>query len=87
MKIIKPLGDRVLILPQPTEEKTVSGIIIPDSCKETQFHGEVIAIGNSVTELHAGDVVLYNKHIGTEYEADDTKYIIVHEKDVLAIVK
>lgn len=87
MKVIKPLGDRVLIQPQPTEEKTVSGIIIPDSCKETQFHGEVIAVGNDVTELHAGDVVLYNKHIGTEYESDGIKYMIVHEKDVLAIVK
>lgn len=87
MKVIKPLGDRVLILPQPKEEKTVNGIIIPDSCKETQSHGEVIAIGNSVKDLHEGDTVLYNKHIGTEYESDGTKYMIIHESDILAIVK
>ena len=87
MKVIKPLGDRVLILPQPKEEKTVNGIIIPDSFKETQSHGEVIAIGNSVEFLNEGDIVLYNKHIGTEHESDGIKYIIAHESDILAIVK
>ena len=84
---IKPLGDRVLILPQPKEEKTVNGIIIPDSFKETQSHGEVIAIGNSVKFVNEGDIVLYNKHIGTEYESDGIKYIITNENDILAIVK
>ena len=87
MKVIKPLGDRVLVLPQPKEEKTVNGIIVPDSLKETQSHGEVIAIGNSVNFLNEGDTVLYNKRIGTAYESDGIKYIIVHESDILAIVK
>lgn len=87
MKVIKPLGDRVLILPQPKEEKTVNGIIIPNSFKETQSHGEVVATGNSVKFLNEGDTVLYNKHVGTEYESDGIKYIIVQENDILAIVK
>lgn len=87
MKVIKPLGSRVVILPQPTEEKTVNGIIIPDSCKEKQICGEVISIGKDVKELNAGDIVLYNKYAGTEYTTDDMKYVIMQESEVLAIVK
>lgn len=87
MKVIKPLGSRVVILPQPTEEKTVNGIIIPDSCKQKQICGEIIYVGKDVKELHAGDTVLYDKYAGTEYVTDDTKYVIMQESEVLAIVK
>ena len=60
---IKPLADRVLILPAPAEEKTIGGIIIPDTAKEKPLQGEVVAIGNGTKDeemvLHVGDQVLY----------------------------
>jgi len=68
---IKPLADRVLILPAPAEEKTIGGIIIPDTAKEKPLQGEVVAIGNGTKDeemvLHVGDQVLYGKYSGTEW--------------------
>ena len=84
---IKPLADRVLILPQPAEEKTVGGIIIPDSLKEKQYQGDVVAIGSKVEEISVGDKVLYNKHMGTECESEGVKHLIMRQEDILAIVK
>ena len=87
---IKPLADRVLILPAPAEEKTIGGIIIPDTAKEKPLKGEVIAAGNGtmVEEmvLKAGDHVLYGKYAGTEIELDGTKYLIMRQSDVLAVL-
>ena len=87
---IKPLADRVLILPAPAEEKTVGGIIIPDTAKEKPLKGEVIAAGNGTKDedmvLKAGDHVLYGKYAGTEIELDGTKYLIMRQSDVLAIL-
>ena len=87
---IKPLADRVLILPAPVEEKTISGIIIPDSAKEKPLRGEVIAVGNGTKDeemiLKAGDQVLYGKYAGTELDLDGTKYLIMRQSDVLAII-
>ncbi len=87
---IKPLADRVLILPAPVEEKTIGGIIIPDSAKEKPLRGEVIAVGNGTKDeemiLKAGDQVLYGKYAGTELDLDGTKYLIMRQSDVLAIV-
>ncbi len=87
---IRPLADRVLILPAPAEEKTIGGIIIPDTAKEKPLRGEVIAVGNGTKDeemvLKAGDHVLYGKYAGTEIELDGTKYLIMRQSDVLAIL-
>ncbi|KXC07858.1 molecular chaperone GroES [Porphyromonas gingivalis] len=87
---IKPLADRVLVKPAAAEEKTVSGIIIPDSAKEKPLKGEVIAVGNGMKDeemvLKAGDTVLYGKYAGTEIELEGEKYIIMRQNDVLAII-
>ncbi|MDR2498434.1 MAG: co-chaperone GroES [Tannerellaceae bacterium] len=87
---IKPLADRVLIQPSAAEEKTVSGIIIPDSAKEKPLKGEVIAAGNGTKDeemvLKAGDVVLYGKYAGTEIEIDGEKLLIMRQSDILAII-
>jgi len=87
---IKPLADRVLIKPAAAEEKTIGGIIIPDSAKEKPLRGEVVAAGNGTKDeamvLKAGDQVLYGKYAGTELEFDGEKYLIMRQSDVLAIV-
>jgi chaperonin GroES len=85
---IKPLADRVLIQPAPAEERTVGGIIIPDTAKEKPLKGKVIAVGNGTKDeqmvLKAGDEVLYGKYAGTELELDGEKYLIMRQSDVLA---
>lgn len=87
---IKPLADRVLVLPAPAEEKTIGGIIIPDSAKEKPLKGEVIAIGNGTKDeemvVKPGDTVLYGKYAGTEIELDGDKYLIMRQSDILAIL-
>lgn len=87
---IKPLADRVLIKPAPAEEKTVGGIIIPDTAKEKPLQGSVIAVGNGTKDeemvLKAGNTVLYGKYSGTEVELDGEKYLIMRQSDVLAIL-
>lgn len=86
---VKPLADRVLVLPAPAEEK-VGGIIIPDTAKEKPQRGKVVAVGNGTKDetmvLKEGDVVLYGKYAGTELESDDEKYLIMRQSDVLAVV-
>ena len=87
---IKPLQDRVLILPAPAEEKTIGGIIIPDTAKEKPLQGEVVAVGNGTSEepmeLKVGDNVLYGKYAGQEIEFEGTKYLMMKQKDVMAIL-
>ena len=87
---IKPLADRVLIKPAPAEEKTVGGIIIPDTAKEKPLQGEVIAAGNGTKDeemvLKTGDNVFYGKYSGTEVEFDGEKYLIMRQSDVLAVI-
>ncbi len=87
---IKPLADRVLILPMAAEEKTIGGIIIPDTAKEKPLQGKVVAVGNGtkdeVMEIAVGDQVLYGKYAGTEFELDGEKYLIMRQSDVLAIL-
>jgi len=87
---IKPLADRVLVKPANAEEKTASGIIIPDSAKEKPLKGEVLATGNGTKDeemlLKKGDNVLYGKYAGTEIELDGEKYLIMRQSDILAIV-
>ena len=86
---IKPLADRVLVLPTAAEEK-VGGIIIPDTAKEKPLRGKIIAAGNGTKDevmvLKEGDEVLYGKYAGTELELDGTKYLIMRQSDVLAII-
>lgn len=86
---IKPLADRVLVLPAPAEEK-VGGIIIPDTAKEKPLRGRIVAAGNGTKDeqmvLKEGDEVLYGKYAGTELELDGTKYLIMRQSDVLAII-
>lgn len=87
---IKPLSDRVLVRPAEAEQKTASGIIIPDTAKEKPLQGEVIAVGNGNKDeemiLKAGDRVLYGKYAGTEIELDGEKYLIMKQSDVFAVI-
>ena len=87
---IKALADRVLVLPAPAEEKTIGGIIIPDSAKEKPLKGKVIAIGNGTKDeemvVKPDDTVLYGKYAGTEIELDGEKYLIMKQSDILAIL-
>lgn len=87
---IKPLADRVIVAPAPAEEKTASGIIIPDTAKEKPQRGTVLAAGPGKKDepmtLKAGDVVLYGKYAGTEISIEGKDYLIMRESDVLAII-
>ena len=88
MAKIQPLADRVLVQPAAAEEKTIGGIIIPDSAKEKPLRGTVLAVGNGTKDepmiLHEGDQVLYGKYAGTELEFDGENYLIIKQSDVLA---
>ena len=88
---IKPLSDRVLVLPAEAEEKTIGGIIIPDTAKEKPLKGEVIAVGGGTKDeamvLKKGDCVLYGKYSGTELELEGKKYLIMRQSDVLAVIE
>jgi len=87
---IKPLADRVVVQPLEAQEKTVSGIIIPDSAKEKPQRGTVMAAGpgtkDEKMEVKVGDVVLYGKYAGTEINLDGKDYLIMKQTDILAIV-
>ena len=86
---IRPLADRVLVLPAPAEEK-VGSIIIPDTAKEKPLHGKIVATGNGTKDeemiLKEGDEVLYGKYSGTELEYEGKKYLIMRQSDVLAVL-
>ena len=84
---IQPLDDRVLVIPAGEEEKTASGIIIPDTAKEKPRRGTVAAVGNDeeLQELiKEGDVILYGKYAGDELSYDGTDYLILNRSDILA---
>ena len=87
---IQPLADRVLVLPAEAEQKTASGIIIPDTAKEKPQRGKVIAVGNGTKDhqmtVKNGDTVLYGKYSGTEIDVDGTKYLIMKESDIFAVL-
>lgn len=90
MSKIQPLLDRVVIRPTAAEEKTVGGIIIPDTAQEKPLRGQVIAVGKGTKDeemiLKEGDQVLYGKYAGNEVEIDNEKLIIMRQSDVLAIL-
>jgi len=87
---IKPLSDRVLIEPAAAEEKTAGGLFIPDTAKEKPLQGVVVAVGPGTAEVKmevkVGDKVLYGKYSGTEINLDSKDYIIMFQKDILAII-
>ena len=87
---IKPLADRVLIAPDPAEEKTAGGLIIPDTAKEKPLAGTVMAAGPGTDEVKMevkkGDKVLYGKYAGTEITHGGEKYLIMKQNDILAII-
>ena len=93
---IKPLGERVLVKPLESEEKTAGGIILPDTAKEKPQKGEVVAVGKGKTledgavkalEVKQGDKVLYGKYSGSEVNHDGQDYLILKEEEILAIIK
>jgi chaperonin GroES len=93
MPQIKPLGDRVVVLPTAREETTRGGIVLPDTAKEKPQEGKVIAVGPGRTtdegklvppEVKEGDTVVYAKYSGTEIRLDDKDYLILSERDILA---
>lgn len=91
MSKLQPLADRVLIEPTPAEEKTASGIIIPDTAKEKPLKGTVIAAGEGKKDepmsVKKGDSVLYGQYSGTEIKLDGTTYLIMKEADIYGIFK
>ena len=87
---IKPLADRVLVEPAAAEEKTASGIIIPDTAKEKPQKGSVVAIGNGKKDepltVKVGDNILYGKYAGTEINVEGKDYLIMRESDIFAVL-
>tara|TARA_B100000945_G_scaffold288353_1_gene260647 strand:+ start:292 stop:597 length:306 start_codon:yes stop_codon:yes gene_type:complete len=87
---IKPLADRVLLEPMEAETKTASGIIIPDNAKEKPQKATVVAVGSGTKDnpmtVKVGDTVLYGKYSGTELKFEGKDYLIMSEKDILAII-
>ena len=87
---IKPIADRVVIEAAPAEEKTASGIYIPDTAKEKPQSGTVVAVGNGKKDepmtVKVGDNVLYGKYAGTEIQIEGQDLLIMRESDLLAIV-
>lgn len=87
---LKPLADRVLVEPAPAEEKTASGIFIPDTAKEKPQRGKVIAAGTGKKDepmtVKSGDTVLYGKYAGTEITIEGKEYLIMRESDIFAII-
>jgi chaperonin GroES len=96
VKDIKPLADRVLVEPTEKDETTASGIVLPETAKEKPQEGLVLAVGpgrlldngeRAPMEVKAKDRVLFAKYAGTEIKRDDKKYLILSEKDILAVLK
>ena len=94
---IRPLGDRVVLKPVEREEKTKSGIFLPDTAsKERPMEGTILAVGPGRLDdygrhvsmnVKVGDKVLFAKYGGTEYKVDDIEYLILSEKDILGIIQ
>ena len=91
---LKPLADRVIVKALPQEEKTKSGIIMPDTAKEKPQEGEIVAVGPGKyekdqrvpMEVKVGDRVIYSKYAGTEVKYDGQEYLILRESDIQAVI-
>lgn len=93
--MLKPLGDRVIIELVETEEKTASGIVLPDTAKEKPQEGKVVAVGTGRVldngervslEVAQGDRIIFSKYAGTEVKYEGSEYLILRESDILAII-
>jgi len=93
--LLKPLGDRVVIELVKSEEKTASGIVLPDSAKEKPQEGKIVAVGTGrvlesgervALEVAAGDRIIFSKYAGTEVKYEGTEYLILGESDILAVL-
>jgi len=94
---LKPLEDRIVVKPGEEEEKTVSGIVIPDTAKEKPQEGTVVAVGPGrfnedgderiPLDIEVGDTVIYSKYGGTEVKVEGDEYLILSARDVLAVVR
>lgn len=93
---LKPLADRIVVKVLEAEEKTASGIVLPDKAKEKPQEGEVIAVGTGKVldngtrlemELKAGDKVIFSRYAGTEVKVKGDEYLILRQDDVLALVQ
>ncbi|TWI53964.1 co-chaperone GroES [Halalkalibacter nanhaiisediminis] len=93
--MLKPLGDRIIIELVESEEKTASGIVLPDSAKEKPQEGKVVAVGTGrvtdngeriALEVSEGDAIIFSKYAGTEVKYEGKEYLILRESDVLAII-
>ncbi|OPY59262.1 MAG: 10 kDa chaperonin 1 [Pelotomaculum sp. PtaU1.Bin035] len=94
--MIRPLGERVVVKPMPGEEKTKSGIVLPDTAKEKPQEGEVVAVGSGKLletgqrvpiDLKPGDKILFSKYSGNEVKIDNEDYLIMREADVLGVIE
>lgn len=94
--MIRPLGDRVVVKALPQEEKTKSGIVLPDTAKEKPQQAEVVAVGpgrlmengqRATLDLKAGDKVLFSKYSGNEVKVEEEEYLILREMDILAVIE
>ncbi|PID29231.1 molecular chaperone GroES [Candidatus Saccharibacteria bacterium] len=83
---IKPLGDRVVAVREKAQEKTASGLYLPDNAKEKPVVASVTAVGKDVKHVKVGDKILYKEYSTTEVKIDTTDYLIVKEEDILATV-
>ena len=93
---LKPLADRVIVRQSEAEEKTASGIVLPDTAKEKPTKGKVVAVGPGKLDdkgkrmeigLRAGDTVYYGKYSGTDVEVNGEKFVILRESDVLGVLE
>ncbi|WP_296863298.1 co-chaperone GroES [Thermosyntropha sp.] len=94
---IQPLGDRLVIkVAEVKEEKTKSGLYVPDTAKEKPQEGEVVAVGPGARDekgeripmdVNVGDKIIFSKYAGTEVKIDGEEYLILSERDVLAVIK
>lgn len=87
---LRPLADRVIVEAAAAEEKTASGIIIPDTAKEKPMQGVIVAVGTGKKDepmtVKVGDKVLYGKYAGTEINHNGTEYLIMRESDIFAVI-
>jgi chaperonin GroES len=92
---VTPLGDRVFVKVSASEEKTAGGILLPDTAKEKPQVGEIVAVGpgkrnddgsRQTPEVKVGDQVLYSKYAGTDVKLGNEEYVLLSEKDILAVV-
>jgi chaperonin GroES len=92
--LIQPLGEKVVVKPGPEEEKTATGIVLPDTAKKKPQEGEVVAVGSgklldngqrAPVQVKVGDTVIYSKYGGTEVQVEGTYYMILDEDSILAV--